>query len=82
LNPQLSPKYIKIPSQQSSSPTRYRTRDLYNRRKRLADWIKTVNEDINEPDRIDILKLIEHMQDREVYRYLLCFLKLRYLRWL
>ena len=40
-------------------------RDLYNRRKRLADWIKRVNEDVDEPDRTDILKLIEHMQDRE-----------------
>jgi hypothetical protein len=40
-------------------------RDLYNRRKRLADWIKRVNEDVDEPDRTDILKLIEHMQDKE-----------------
>jgi site-specific recombinase XerD len=40
-------------------------RDLYNRRKKLADWIKRVNEDIAEPDRTDILKLIEHMQDKE-----------------
>jgi integrase/recombinase XerD len=40
-------------------------RDLYNRRKRLADWIKRVNEDVDDPDRTDILKLIEHMQDKE-----------------
>jgi site-specific recombinase XerD len=40
-------------------------RDLYNRHKRLADWIKRVNEDVDEPDRTDILKLIEHMQDKE-----------------
>jgi hypothetical protein len=40
-------------------------RDLYNRPKRLADWIKRVNEDVDERDRIDILKLIEHMQDKE-----------------
>jgi hypothetical protein len=40
-------------------------RDLYNRHKRLADWIKRVNEDVHEPDRTDILKLIEHMQDNE-----------------
>jgi len=40
-------------------------RDLYNRRKRLAYWIKRVNEDVDEPDRTDILKLIEHMQDKE-----------------
>ncbi len=60
-----SPYYLKISSQQSSSQIRYRMRDLYNRRKRLADWIKRVNEDVDEPDRTDILKLIEHMQDRE-----------------
>jgi rhodanese-related sulfurtransferase len=40
-------------------------RDLYNRLKRLADWIKRVNEDVDEPDRTDILKLIEYMQDKE-----------------
>jgi hypothetical protein len=37
-----SPKYVKISSQQSSSPLRYQMRDLYNRRKKLADWIKKV----------------------------------------
>jgi hypothetical protein len=30
-------------------------RDLYNRRKRLADWFKRVNEDVDEPDRTDII---------------------------
>ena len=60
-----SPYYLKISSQQSSSASRYQMRDLYNRHKRLADWIKRVNEDVDEPDRTDILKLIEHMQDRE-----------------
>ncbi|HEX2068419.1 MAG TPA: hypothetical protein VHF08_06920, partial [Nitrososphaeraceae archaeon] len=60
-----SPKYVKISSQQSSSALRYQMRDLYNRRKRLADWIKRVNEDVDEPDRTDILKLIEQMQDKE-----------------
>ena len=60
-----SPKYVKISSQQSSSALRYQMRDPYNRRKRLADWIKRVNEDVDDPDRTDILKLIEHMQDRE-----------------
>jgi hypothetical protein len=43
-------------------------RDLYNRRKRLADWIKRVNENVDEPDRIDILKLLvndeRHRNDR------------------
>ena len=36
-------------------------RDLYNRRKRLVDWIKRVNENVDEPDRIDILKLLVKM---------------------
>ena len=49
-----SPKYLKISSQQPSSTLRYQMRDLYNRRKRLADWIKRVNEDVSEPDRTDI----------------------------
>jgi hypothetical protein len=40
-------------------------RDLYNRKKKLADWIKRVNEDIQDPDKEDILKLVEHMQDKE-----------------
>ena len=72
-----SPKYVKISSQQSSSTIRYQMRDLYNRRKSLADWIKRVNEDINEPDRIDILKLIEHMQDRERSISFICFASLK-----
>jgi hypothetical protein len=40
-------------------------RDLYHRQQRLAYWIKRVNDDLREPDRIDILKLVEYMQDRE-----------------
>ncbi|MDP9288905.1 MAG: tyrosine-type recombinase/integrase [Thermoproteota archaeon] len=40
-------------------------RDLYHRQQRLAYWIKRVNTDLEEPDRIDVLKLVEHMQDRE-----------------
>ncbi len=56
-----SAKYVKISSQQSSSASRYQMRDLYNRRKRLVDWIKRVNEDVDEPDRIDILKLLVKM---------------------
>jgi integrase/recombinase XerD len=40
-------------------------RDLYHRQQRLAYWIRRVNTDLEEPDRIDVLKLVEHMQDRE-----------------
>jgi hypothetical protein len=52
-------------------------RDLYNRPKRLADWIKRVNEDVDEPDRTDILKLIEDMQDRERSISFICFASLK-----
>jgi proline dehydrogenase len=72
-----SPYYLKISSQQSSRASRYQMRDLYDRRKRLADCIKRVNEDVDEPDRTDILKLIEHVQDREKesrYSYLNLFI--------
>ncbi|MDQ4014061.1 MAG: hypothetical protein M3146_10110 [Thermoproteota archaeon] len=40
-------------------------RDLYHRHDRLAYWIQRVNDELEEPDRTDVLKLIEHMQDRE-----------------
>ena len=43
----------------------YEMRDLYHRQNRLAYWIKRVNTDLEEHDRIDVLKLIGHMQDRE-----------------
>src|SRR5918994_6091567 len=43
----------------------YEMRDLYHRQNRLAYWIKRVNTDLQEPDRTDVLKLVEHMQDRE-----------------
>ena len=52
-------------------------RDLYNRQKRLRDRIKRVNEDVNEPDRTDILKFIEHMQDRERSISFICFASLK-----
>jgi integrase/recombinase XerD len=45
-------------------PTQYQMRDLYNRKKKLAEWIKKVNE-IEDPDKTDILKLIEQMHDKE-----------------
>jgi hypothetical protein len=47
-----SPNYLKISSQPTSSTLRYQKRDLFKRRKRLADWIKRVNDDddIDEPE--------------------------------
>ncbi len=49
-----SPYYLKISSQQSSSASRYQMRDLYNRRKKLADWIKRVNDGVGEPEKEQI----------------------------
>lgn len=48
----------------------------------LAYWIKRVNTDLEEPDRIDVLKLVEHMQDREravlwIMRCITAFLLMR-----
>ncbi|MGB6673815.1 MAG: hypothetical protein WBE34_15400 [Candidatus Nitrosopolaris sp.] len=40
-------------------------RDICHRQQRLAYWIKRVNAELEEPDTIDVLKLVEHMQDRE-----------------
>ncbi len=40
-------------------------RDLYHRKKRLEYWINRVNTDLKESDRSNVLKLVEHMQDRE-----------------
>ena len=49
------PEQLKIASAtpQTSSQS-YPMRDLYNRKKKLADWIKKVNEDIQDPDKKDI----------------------------
>ena len=41
--------------------------------KKGGDWIKRVNEDVDDPDRTDILKLIENMQDRERSISFICF---------
>jgi hypothetical protein len=40
-------------------------RDLYHRKERLEYWINRINNDLKDSDRIDVLKLVEHMQDRE-----------------
>jgi hypothetical protein len=40
-------------------------RDLYHRQSTLAYWIKRVSTDLEDPDRTDVLKLVEYMQDRE-----------------
>ena len=40
-------------------------RDLYNRKARLEYWIQRVNTDLKGKDRVDLLRLIEYMQDKE-----------------
>ena len=40
-------------------------RDLYHRKQRLEYWINRINNDLKESDRNDVLKLVEHMQDKE-----------------
>jgi site-specific recombinase XerD len=40
-------------------------RDLYHRKDRLNYWIKRISLDLEEPDRSDVLQLVEHMQERE-----------------
>ncbi len=57
-------RIIKI-SSDSYSHTTYKMRDLYHRQERLAYWIKRVDTDLQDPDKRDVLKLVEHMQDRE-----------------
>ena len=39
--------------------------DLYHRQNRLEYWLKRVNTDLQDPDKTDIMKLVELMQDRE-----------------
>ena len=40
-------------------------RDLYHRHDRPEYWITRIHTDLQEPDKMDILKLVEDMQDRE-----------------
>jgi hypothetical protein len=49
------PEQLKITS--STSQTSLQSchmRDIYNRKKKLADWIKRVNEDIQDPDKEEL----------------------------
>jgi site-specific recombinase XerD len=39
--------------------------DIYNRKQKLERWISKVNSEVVEPDKTDILKCIQHMQDNE-----------------
>ncbi len=55
---------VKAQSETTTDVT-YRMRDLYHRQSRLTYWLNRINADLEEPDRTDVLKLVEGMQDRE-----------------
>ncbi len=40
-------------------------RDLYNRKSRMEYWVQRVNDDLHGTDKSDLLKFIEHIEDRE-----------------
>lgn len=40
-------------------------RDLYHRKDRFNYWIKRISSDLEEPDRSDVLQLVENMKERE-----------------
>jgi site-specific recombinase XerD len=39
-------------------------KDLYKRKETLEYWIRRVKEELEDPDRKDILQVVEHMQDK------------------
>ncbi|MFZ0252494.1 MAG: hypothetical protein WAL28_01685, partial [Nitrososphaeraceae archaeon] len=57
-------------------------RDLYNREKALENWTNKVNTQLKEPDRSDVLILVDHLKEQEksalwIIRYLSAILLLR-----
>jgi site-specific recombinase XerD len=40
-------------------------RDLYSRQKKLAYWTNRIDTDFQGPDRTDVLKLVQYMQDKD-----------------
>jgi integrase len=58
-------KKLKVESELLIDTKKYEMRDLYHRRDKLAYWVQRVNTELEDPDKTDVLKLIEHMQERE-----------------
>ena len=58
-------KKLKVEPELLNDTKNYKMRDLYHRHDKLAYWIHRVNAELEEPDKTDVLKLVEHMQDRE-----------------
>jgi site-specific recombinase XerD len=40
-------------------------RDLYNRKKKLDYWTERIHQDLDEPDKSDVLKFVEIMQEKD-----------------
>jgi light-regulated signal transduction histidine kinase (bacteriophytochrome) len=40
-------------------------RDLYNRKKKLDYWTEKIHKDLDEDDKIDVLKFLEIMQEKD-----------------
>jgi integrase/recombinase XerD len=64
------PKYEEIKQTFKMLPlqytdTRYVMRDLYNRKYKLEYWIRKVHTELQNEDRVDVLKLVGFMQDHE-----------------
>src|SRR2546423_8438951 len=57
-------RYLEIEKSHISDTSQYVMRDLYNRKKKVENWLKKVD-DLDDPDKTDILRLVEHMQDKE-----------------
>ena len=60
-------KNLKAEHAFSRGTNSYEMRDLYHRQNTLAYWIKRVSTDLEDPDRTDVLKLVEYMQERKSY---------------
>ena len=43
----------------------YEMKDLYHRKDKFAYWINRINTDLQQPDKDDVLKFIQFMQDKE-----------------
>jgi hypothetical protein len=59
-NPGQGPKVL---LERSNPQSRNYMRDIYNRKKKLSDWIERVNIALNRSDRTEVLKFVGYMKD-------------------
>ncbi len=57
-------------------------RDLYDRENKLLYWIQRAKSDLDEPDKTDVLKLIQYLQDQGkaslwIIRYITALISMR-----